>query len=262
MDQPPFKLRHPRAGFTLLELLLVVALLTLFGTAAVLNLAPLWRTAPLEEGVGRLEGLLRFARAEAAQQGRRVRLQLNPSPIPHAYPGPGLGLGAAETPSVQVQWEPEPLRQPGVFVANPSTASIARSVGELVRVESVRRFDSDDPSSPDQAPASAASDFAGSPDDDTIPALEGSLAGPDAWPPINFYPDGSSDSAEILLAVADPSDTRRMLVRWNGVSGTTERLVTRSDGAAPGDAYGLGAGEAQPLEPSSVARSAMGPLQP
>ena len=72
MESSSHPTRPVRAGFALLELLLVVALLMLFASAAVLSLAPLWRNAPLEEGVSRFEGLLRFARAEAAQHGRTV----------------------------------------------------------------------------------------------------------------------------------------------------------------------------------------------
>ena len=247
--------KSSRAAFSLLELLLVVSLLMLFGSAAVLSLAPLWRTAPLEEGVGRLEGLLRFARAEAAQQGRRVRLQASRPSFTSMSPA------AIVIPIVRVQWEPEPLRQPGVFVPNLTTAPLAESLSDLVRVESVRRL------APEGAPSAEPAESTASPSSTSTGAYEdpgstafGGFTSPTDWPPITFYPDGSSDSAEILLAVADPSDSRRMLVRWNGVSGTAEHVT------APGEA-GTGldflpTSEAQPLEPSSVARSAMGPVGP
>ncbi len=244
--------RHSsNAAFTLTELLLVVALLTLFGGAAVMSLAPLWRNAPLEEGVGRFEGLLRFARAEAAQHGRRVRLTVNTIPV-------STRTGIHETRSVQVQWEPEPLRQPGVFVENEASTSFAGSLQELVRVESVRCID----------PAGTAPDEDPSDDTAVIAATEPVPASPEAtappateiWPPITFYPDGSSDSAEILLALADASDSRRMLVRWNGLSGTAAHEAAPADATLGPDATPNAA--AQPLEPSSVARSSMGLAAP
>ncbi len=241
-----------------MEMLLVVGLTMTFAGAAVISMAPLWRNAPLDEGVGRFEGLLRFARAEAAQQGRRVRLQVTtPVPSPDGRVGPA--------PAVQVEWEPEPLSQPGVFVENVATSALAQSLGELVRVESLRHVE------PESDPLP--------PSTDTPPPVTDQPAGPPAasagaevQPPdesapdagsfssITFYPDGSSDSAEILLAGLDPEDTRRMVVRWNGFSGTAQHGVSRGDGAAGGESGA--AGSAQPLEPSSVADSAMGPVAP
>lgn len=250
-------------AFTLPELLLVVALLMLFTGAAVLSLAPLWRGAPLEEGVGRLEGLLRFARAEAAQQGRRVRLHVSPAA---ALTKPGTAEGTA----VEVEWEPEPLRQPGVFVPSQTTAAMAQSLTELVRIESIRRLDPD--GAPDSEGASTNREQSAlTADAETTSAGASAASGAtgveltatdsaEAWPPITFYPDGSSDSAEILLAGLDASDTRRMVVRWNGLSGTASRCAASSDRAAETDAAGAGA--AQPLEPSSVEHTAMGPVAP
>ncbi len=241
--------KQPQAGFTLIELLLVVVLLVLFAGAAVMNLAPLWQGAALDEGVGQFESLLRFARAEAAQQGRRVQLQLA------AAPASPESLPAAATPPIQLRWEPQPLSQPGLFVENQSTAPLARSVNELVRVETVRRLDA----VPATPMAGAATGDTGSP----APAgPDSSLAATNAesWPPIMFYPDGSSDSAVILLASTDNADSRRMLVRWNGLSGTAAHHQAEPD-ELPGGANDL-AGAVQPLEPASVARSAFGQAAP
>lgn len=250
--------RTSRAGFSLVEMLLVVVLMMLFAGAAVISMAPLWRAAPLDEGVGRFEGLLRYARAEAAQQGRRVRLQVCHAP-------PSADGRTAECSEVQVQWEPEPLRQPGVFVRNEATAALTQSLNELVRVEGVRYVDATgaiapessnaaEPESPTPGSASASAGLSG-------PLPDSTPADSESFPPIIFYPDGSSDSAEILLGVVDPSETRRMVVRWNGLSGTAAHTTSRCEGAAGSD-FGGSAGSAQPLEPSSVADSAMGPVSP
>lgn len=241
--------KRPQAGFTLLELLLVVVLLVLFAGAAVMNLAPLWQGAALDEGVGQFESLLRFARAEAAQQGRRVQLQLAAAPL-----SPETSA-ATDTPPIQLRWEPQPLSQPGLFVENQSTTPLARSVNELVRVETVRRLDT----VPAAPVADATTTSTGFP---VLTGMDQSLAATntEAWPPIMFYPDGSSDSAVILLASADNADSRRMLVRWNGLSGTAAHHQAEPDDLPGG--MNDPAGAAQPLEPASVARSALGQAVP
>ena len=249
------RVNRSQAGFTLLELLLVVVLLVLFAGAAVMNLAPLWQGTALDEGVGQFESLLRFARAEAAQQGRRVQLQLA-AVATDSSGTETLGTPAiSNPPPIQLRWEPEPLSQPGVFVESQSTAPLARSVNELVRVETVRRLDT--------VPAAPLA-TAGTPGTDALaPAgMDQNLAGTntETWPPIMFYPDGSSDSAVILLASTDNADSRRMLVRWNGLSGTAAHHEAQPD-ELPGGAMDP-TGAAQPLEPASVARSALGEAAP
>lgn len=234
-------------GFALLELLLVVTLLLLFSSAAVMNLSPLWRGARLDEGVGQLESLLRFARAEAAHQGRRIQLHVQ-APGAHAVADPA----APERAAIEVRWEPEPLEQPGVFVESRSSAALARSVAEHVRIEQVRRLEP----VAGTGPAPAAGD-AGPGDPST--ATTDTFEDPADWPPIMFYPDGSSDSAEILVGSTDAGDARRMLVKWNGLSGSTARQELDAESLA---AFGGGTAEAQPLEPASVARTALGSPAP
>jgi len=244
--------RQPtQAGFALIEILLVAMLLVLFTSSAVMSLAPLWQGARLEEGVGQLESLLRFARAEAAQQGRRHELLVQALVAAET----GGGVGANPT-AIQVRWEPEPLDQPGLFVESLATAALARSVTEHVRVEQVRRLESA------VAPAGAATPTAADPSGAAPPAEPPTLASLEevaGWPPIRFYPDGSSDSAEILVGSADLNDSRRMLVKWNGLSGTAARQELDPEDLR---LLGIGNAEAQPLEPASVARTAVGHLAP
>jgi hypothetical protein len=47
----------------------------------------------------------------------------------------------------------------------------------------------------------------------------------DEFPSITFYPDGSSDSAEVVLASRNSDDQRRLAVRLGGMLGT---LSTRA----------------------------------
>jgi type II secretory pathway pseudopilin PulG len=231
----------PQAGFALIELLLVALLLLLFTSAAVTNLAPLWQGARLDEGVGQLESLLRFARAEAAQQGRRLQLQVQ-APADPATPGsPPVSRSA-----IEVSWEPEPLDQPGVFIPSQPTAALARSVTEYVRIELVRRLE------PGATPAAGETGATPRAPD---PGGAGSFEPTKGWPAIRFYPDGSSDSAEILVGSLDTRDPRRMLVQWNGLSGRSARQELDPDSLR---LFGTEAAEAQALEPASVARTALG----
>jgi hypothetical protein len=214
-----------------------------------MNLSPLWRGARLDEGVGQLESLLRFARAEAAHQGRRIQLHVQAPAAPES-----AGPAATERAAIEVRWEPEPLEQPGVFVESRSTAALARSVAEYVRIEQVRRLEP----VTGTVPATAAGDTeTGVPA--TTTATADAFAEPADWPPIMFYPDGSSDSAEILVGSTDAGDARRMLVKWNGLSGSTARQELDAESLA---AFGGGTAEAQPLEPASVARTALGSPAP
>jgi prepilin-type N-terminal cleavage/methylation domain-containing protein len=236
--------KRPQCGFTLLELLLVVVLLLLFASVAVVSLTPLRQGAQLNEGVGQLESMLRFARAEAAQEGRRFQVRLSATTLA----GPS-GLPAS---SVQVSWEPQPLTRPGVFVADASTAPLAQSVNNLLRIEEVRHVGCAPAAiQTNTAPSATLSDDAPSAPLDALDSTNS-----ETWPPITFYPDGSSDSAEILVASDDASDPRRMLVHWDGLNGSATHQETSQEAST-------GSGDntpsaAQPLEPASVARSAMG----
>ena len=234
-----------QAGYTLLELLLVVLLVLLFTGAAVMNVAPLAQGARLDEGVGQLETLLRFARAEAAQQGRRHQLQIQAAS--EAQP--------ASRAAIAVRWEPEPLQDPGVFVQRQSTAALAQSVTEHVRSEHVRLIE---PASPSAHPPAARDAW-----DMSAPASEPpgapAFGAVEEWPSITFYPDGSSDSAEILVGSTDINDPRLMLVKWNGLSGSTAREGVNPESLG---LVGSRTAEAQPLEPASVAHTILGPSAP
>jgi type II secretory pathway pseudopilin PulG len=62
------------AGFTLVELVLTVALLLLLAGAVGYSFNSARQGTQLEEGAGQLESLFRFARAQSASTGRRVQV--------------------------------------------------------------------------------------------------------------------------------------------------------------------------------------------
>src|SRR3954463_11980099 len=64
------------AGFTLLEILLTVALLLALLGAVVYNFESAKRGADLEEGARQLEALIRFCGAQAANSGKTVQFRL------------------------------------------------------------------------------------------------------------------------------------------------------------------------------------------
>ena len=113
----PARLRD-RSGFTLVEILLTTVLLLLLLGAVIFNFSNLQRGAGLDEGATQLEALIRYARAQAASTGRRVRIAFEEDV------GDGLSVPLG---NLQVQWEPEPLNAPGIFAELPEAAEIGRA---------------------------------------------------------------------------------------------------------------------------------------
>ena len=70
--------RDTGRAFTLVELLLAVALLVLLLGAVVFNFSSLQRGATLDEGVNQIGALIRYARAQAASSGRQLQLSFEP----------------------------------------------------------------------------------------------------------------------------------------------------------------------------------------
>ena len=201
------KRRQAAAGFTLVELLLATVLLLLLAGAVVFNFTTLQRGAELDEGAAQFEGLLRFARAQAANTGRPVQINFEEE----IAEGMTMSLG-----DIRVLWEPDPLDQPGVLVELPEAAPFVRGITDLVEVQNVRAEEPSAAAVPEEA-AEAGADGA---DWD------------DWWgvfPPITFYPDGSSDSAEITLASRAKDDSRRVSVRLAGVTGAIRRELVVED---------------------------------
>ena len=173
-----------RRGFTLVELLLTVGLLLLLAGAVIFSFSSLQRGAGLEEGATRLEALLRFARAHAAGTGRQVQIRFEEDV------GEGLLVPLGR---LRVVWEPDPLLQPGFFEELPEANVYVKGITELVSIEEVR------PWPRDESPASSSALAPARGQDEGVEA-------PGEFAPMLFYPDGSADSTEIVLAALDGED--------------------------------------------------------
>lgn len=214
-------------GFSLVELLLTLVLILCLAAASVFSFTALNRTANLDEGLNRLESLIRFAQAEAATTGRKVRLQ-----FPAARP---LEEGAgAELREIRVLWEPDVLNSPGVFQVYSNKAWSEEIVNEIVGVAAVRPLTGAN-IVPSQYPPAPASSFTNSaPLEEAaglapLAGMETDFAETEEFPGITFYPDGSCDSAEIVLASRNGEDPRLVEVTLSGILGSvSSRFVSAS----------------------------------
>jgi prepilin-type N-terminal cleavage/methylation domain-containing protein len=242
MTPSTLQARSRRGGFTLVELLLAVTLLGGLMAAAIFGFSSLQRSAQLNEGVERVETAMRFARAHAANTGRKVQVVVTTteasSPSADSSPSTPAGNPSDSTQSLSILWEADPARAPGVFEAIPSLSGDVADVSELVEIRSVGRESKD---SKDSSPAdvSMTSDTAplASPTE-TVSASTPRESEPEAHPyssarsgretnpseaTITFYPDGSCDGATIVLASKDSDDAREVSVLLESVTGTTRR---------------------------------------
>jgi Tfp pilus assembly protein FimT len=201
--------RTTGGGFTLLELLLTVSLVLMLVGAMVFNFSALLRGNQLAEGTTRLETLMRFARAQAANSGRKVQL---------VFSAESTNTPAASTGEVRATWEPDPLRQPGCFSDLNEAQFHVQEINNLVQVESVKLLDASTacPTTENVAEEEFEDEFAELP-----PAASMS--------PITFYPDGSSDSAEIIVAARSPEEDQRMAVRLVGMTGSISHQLLSMD---------------------------------
>jgi type II secretory pathway pseudopilin PulG len=188
--------RNAGRGFTLIEILLVLGLLVTMMSVMTLAVGGWLSASTLENGAAQVESALRLARADAANQGRRVRL---------VFPG-------ADT-ATQILWEPDPLAAPGEFVDYG-----ACTWRECLAVDGlqVSRCDPVGPST--QRPA----DWGGQEGNDKG-------AGPAA---ITFEPDGSSDSAVIELTVTGANDSRHAVLQLDGLTGRIETTLVAEDASS------------------------------
>lgn len=159
MKFAPFHSRSRHGGFTLVELLLAVTLLAGLMGAAVFGFSSLQRSAQLNEGVERVETAMRFARAHAANTGRKVQVVVTTTVDANASPssassadkpasngngnsyGNNYGSSNGNEPlhSLSILWEADPARAPGVFESIPSLSGDVADVSELVEIRSVGR---------------------------------------------------------------------------------------------------------------------------
>lgn len=226
MGNPRRRRRTTGAGFTLVELVLTVALLLLLAGAVGYSFNSARRGAQLEEGAGQLESLFRFARAQAAGTGRRVQVSFGDTAT--------VGItNAAQVPSgVQVQWEPDPLTQPGRFVTLADAVPFTDRLNDLVQFRPVLE-PTGGPGGTNQTPFTPSSTEAAA----NGAGAAGETGSPTGPAPIGFYPDGSSDSAELIVMSLEAEDRRRLHLSLSGLTGTVRRkwLAPEGEPELPGD---------------------------
>ena len=289
MKFTPFHARSRHGGFTLVELLLAITLLAGLMGAAVFGFSSLQRSAQLNEGVERVETAMRFARAHAANTGRKVQVvvttaidaNVSTSSASSASDSASLGSSNSDQPlhSLSILWEADPARAPGVFESIPSLSGDVADVSELVEIRSGGREskncesnegsttqDSQDMGGPrvlagpssdslefsNQSMNSGASFSANDASDLEMGSEASRPSGGGVNPgetTITFYPDGSCDGATIVLASRDSDDSREVAVHLESVTGTTRRHWKESTG--------LGASQTR-FSPSNPASSDLG----
>ena len=185
--------RNNTAAFTLVELLLTVALLLLLLGAVTFSFSSLRRGSDLDEGASRVATLFRFARAHAAYTGGRVMVEFQTTSTQE--------VSSVTTAFARIFWEPETTAAPGTWKQLRGPEWNLEGLAELVTVTEFRSFEDTPRLLTAEADAESAAEA----------------------PPVSrivFFPDGSSDSAEIILASRDPADTRQLAVRLTGLTGT------------------------------------------
>jgi len=242
MTPTTLQARSRRGGFTLVELLLAVTLLGGLMAAAIFGFASLQRSAQLNEGVERVETAMRFARAHAANTGRKVQVVVTTteasSPSADSSPSTPAGNPSDSTQSLSILWEADPARAPGVFEAIPSLSGDVADVSELVEIRSVGRESKEAKDSsptdvsttidiaPLASPTETVSTSTPRESESETPSDSSARSGRETNPSeatITFYPDGSCDGATIVLASKDSDDAREVSVLLESVTGTTRR---------------------------------------
>lgn len=182
------------AGFTLVEMLLVVLLVLALATVTYFALAGLRGGSDFTEGVDRFETLLRMARAQAQRQGCRMRVVVDAN----------LGLPG-------IQYEADPANSPQQFSDYTSCPWAEFIPVDLLKVTHC------------QLTADSAYKL--------LVAQNSTGGDPNAsMDPVTFEADGTSDSAVIELAPLDDSDTRRVVMQLDGESGSIISTPLSVDG--------------------------------
>lgn len=206
-----FLISHRRA-FTLIELLLTLVVLMLLLGSVVMNFTGLQSSSQLDEGVEQFESLVRYARAHAANSGCRVRLTFEEIVGEEELAVP---LG-----NVFVTWEPDPLNKPGEFHPLQEVAPLLEAMLQFVEVDEVRPV------------GSAIAQRSSSAETSDIPAEEQNYG----FEPITFYPDGSSDTAEVIFSARESDAERQMAVQIIGATGTVRKQAIEIAGLEQGGA--------------------------
>jgi hypothetical protein len=175
---------------------MLLALTILVALVAVANYAAWGSGERLDEGLRRFETLLLMARSDAANLGRKVRLEF-------ASPDD-------DSPGIRLLWEPRPLEAPEEFVDYSACTYLHHVPDDLVSVIASRHTG-------DSAYDLLASDIRRAEKD------ESDLAA------VTFYPDGTCDSAQFDLASTAPGDPRIGRVTIDGATGAARRFIVEDE---------------------------------
>jgi len=230
MTPTTLQARSRRGGFTLVELLLAVTLLGGLMAAAIFGFSSLQRSAQLNEGVERVETAMRFARAHAANTGRKVQVVVTTteasSPSADSSPSTPAGNPSDSNQSLSILWEADPARAPGVFEAIPSLSGDVADVSELVEIRSVGR-ESKEAKDSSPTDVSTTIDIAplASPTEtvSTSTPRESESETPSDSSARSGLETNPCDGATIVLASKDSDDAREVAVLLESVTGTTRR---------------------------------------
>lgn len=207
-------LRRAEGGFSLFELLLVLVVLLGLLSTFVVHLDAMRHGGALNEGVIRLESLLRFARAEAALRGKRVRVEFKT-----AVPEEGRRREASLPEPLQLAWEPDPLQRPGEFEPLRSTPWADQPLRELLTVQEVV---------PTTGRLREEADDIGSMTAMGVSLREGEDSSSTAA--ITFDAEGCADSIELIVQATDPEDRRWIVVTLDGLTGeVTHRELSEEE---------------------------------
>ncbi len=172
---------HCPQGFTLLELTIVTAIISVLLVVGIISGTAANDRRKFQFAVDRLETTLRMARAEAANSARRIRLTFD-----------------AETRLPELLWEPSPLTEPGLFTPHKTCSWLNRLPKSGIAVTQCRT------TGPDGKPV------------DQAPSSLGDETDEEEMQTITFGPDGTSDSVLIEIESDLEGDSFRAAIKLDG----------------------------------------------
>ena len=196
--------RIAAGGFTLLEIVMVIALIAVIMTVGIVSGTSSSNRRKFQYAVDRMETTLRMARAEAANKAHRIRLTFD-----------------EETRLPTVLWEPAPLTEPGKFEPYAICSWLSRLPKDQIAITRCRTI------GPDGKPI------------DEAPTSVGDDTDSEDMQTITFNQDGSSDSVLIEIESTDLADPLRAAIKLDGENNiiTTKILYAEAEDADEDDPF-------------------------
>lgn len=199
------KTRHvtrKRQAFTLIEVILTIAMLVLLTSVFTATMFGTIGGRSLDEGALQFDTMLRMARADAANQGRRLRLTFTPDSNTRSE-----DPNAPQT-TIRFEWEPQPLAQPGEFIPYENGSWTRTLPKEQVLVQQCK-LTGESATQTLTYDSELMTDSGGNPD----------------IQPVEFFPDGTCDSATFVLVSTDPDDNRTAVIELDGLNGRIQSFL-------------------------------------